>query len=73
VKNILLILLSFTLFGCSKYQVVSKVRVNLYHMHNPKTNDIEVILTKQELEVGKWYKLNRIKKIDLKDENRKDN
>jgi len=42
-------------------------------MHNPKTNDIEVILTKQELEVGKWYKLNRIKKIDLKDENRKDN
>ena len=45
-KNILFILL-LTFFGCSKYQVVSKVRVNLYHLHNPKTNDVELILTKE--------------------------
>jgi len=67
-KNILFILL-LTFFGCSKYQVVSKVRVNLYHLHNPKTNDVELILTKEELNVGGWYRINTIKTIDIKDEN----
>ncbi len=63
-KKICFILL-FLLLGCSKYQVVSEVRVNLYHLHNPKTNDVEVILTEQDLKVGEWYKLNQIKTITI--------
>jgi len=38
-------------------------------MHNPKTNDVEIILTEQDLKVGEWYKLNQIKTIEI--ENRK--
>jgi len=71
-KNIVGILSLLLLFGCSKYQVVSKVRVNLYHLHNPKTNDIELILTEEELNVGGWYRINTIKTIDINYENRKD-
>ena len=52
------------LFGCSKYQVVSEVRVNMYHLHNPKTKDAEVIITKDSLVVGKFYRLNSINKIE---------
>ncbi len=46
--------------GCSKYQVVSEVQLNLYHLHNPKTNDVEVVLTKQKLQVGEFYRLRDI-------------
>ena len=48
------------IIGCSKYQVVSEVRLNLYHLHNPKTKDAEVILTKDTLEIGGFYKLKDI-------------
>jgi len=71
-KNIVSVLSLLLLFGCSKYQVVSKVRVNLYHLHNPKTNDIELILTEEELNVGSWYRIKTIKTIDINYENRKD-
>jgi hypothetical protein len=56
------------LSSCSKYQVVSEVNVNLYHMHNPKNNQVEIILTKEKLEVGKWYNLKSIKKVDPSDD-----
>ncbi len=52
------------IIGCSKYQVVSEVRLNLYHLHNPKTKNAEVILTKDTLEIGKFYKLNQINIIN---------
>ena len=55
------------LSGCSKYQVVSEVRVNMYHLHNPKTKDAEVIITKDSLVIGKFYRLNSINKIDIED------
>ena len=55
-----------SLIGCAKYQVVSEVRVNLYHLHHPKKG-AEVILTKDTLEVGKWYKLNHIKPLQIED------
>jgi len=61
----LLILISIVFIGCSKYQVVSEVRVNMYHMHNPKTKDAEIIITKDSLEIGKFYRLNSINKIDI--------
>ena len=49
---------------CSKYQVVSEVRLNLYHLHNPKTKDAEVILTKDTLIIGKYYRLKEINIIN---------
>ena len=55
-----------SLIGCAKYQVVSEVRVNLYHLHNPKKG-AEVILTTDTLEVGKWYRLNQIKPFQTED------
>tara|TARA_R110000823_G_scaffold314764_1_gene444593 strand:- start:61 stop:351 length:291 start_codon:yes stop_codon:yes gene_type:complete len=67
-------LLSFVLFiiiiivgsitSCSKYQVVSEVQLNLYHLHNPKTKDAEIILTKDTLEIGEFYRLKDINIIE---------
>ena len=50
--------------SCAKYQVVQEVKINMYHMHNPKKG-AEVILTKEVLEVGKWYRLKSIKQVDI--------
>jgi len=58
-------LMLVSIFGCSKYQVVSELDVHLYHLHNPKTNQVEVIVTEQKLKVGEFYRLKSIKLIDL--------
>lgn len=57
-----IVIISFV--KCSKYQVVSEVRLNLYHLHNPKTKDAEVILTKDTLIIGKYYRLKEINIIN---------
>ena len=62
-KNICLILL-ISIVGCSKFEVVSRLDVHMYHMQNPKTKQVEVILSKDTLEVGKFYNLKRINIID---------
>jgi len=59
-----LFILTVLVASCSKYQVVSEVRLNLYHLHNPKTKDAEIVLTKDTLEIGKFYKLKDINIID---------
>lgn len=59
-KVIYLIFLFNIIIGCAKYQVVSEVRLNLYHLHNPKTKDAEIVLTKDTLEIGKYYRLKEI-------------
>lgn len=51
--------------GCAKYQVVQEVNLNMYHMHNPRTHKMEIILTKQKLEVGKYYRLKSIDTIEM--------
>ncbi len=58
------ILLIFLFIGCSKYQVVQEVRVNMYHLHNPKTKKAEIIITTDSLVVGKMYRLGQINIID---------
>lgn len=63
---ILIFLLTMGLVSCKQYQVVQEVRVNMYHMHNPK-HGVEIILTKDTLEVGKWYNLRKLNTIELKD------
>jgi hypothetical protein len=61
------VILSFLLISaeCSKYQVVSELDLHMYHMHNPKNNKVEVILTKEKLEVGKFYRLKLIKQVKV--------
>lgn len=60
-----ILILAVALTGCAKYQVVQELKVNMYHMHNPKKHKTEVILTNQQLEIGKWYRLKSIDIIDL--------
>tara|TARA_R110002020_G_scaffold148779_1_gene324816 strand:+ start:8470 stop:8676 length:207 start_codon:yes stop_codon:yes gene_type:complete len=64
------LLLFFVFMSCSKYQVVSEVRVNMYHLHNPKTKDAEVVVTKDTLVVGEFYRLKQINIIDLSDDDK---
>ncbi len=65
-KHMLYIILfmSLSIWSCKKYQVIQEVRVNMYHLHNPK-HGVEVILTHDTLEIGKWYKINRLNTIDI--------
>ena len=57
-----IILLNMVLFitSCKSYQVVQEVNVNMYHLHNPRTGDVQVIVTKDKLKVGEFYRLNDI-------------
>jgi len=52
------------LTSCNKYKVLSYLRVNLYHLHNAKTKNSEIILTTDTLILGKEYKLKDINIID---------
>mgnify|MGYP003149184640 CR=1 FL=1 len=59
------LIISILLFsGCAKYQVVQEVKVNMYHLHHP-TKGVEVIITKDELKVGNWYRLKKINTIEI--------
>ncbi len=59
-----LILIPFFFLSCVKYQVVQEVDVHMYHMHSPK-HGVEIIITKDSLELGKWYKLKNINTINI--------
>lgn len=64
-KNLLILLfLIIGLVSCKQYQVVQELNVNMYHMHHPK-HGVEIILTKDTLEIGKWYKLKRLNTIEI--------
>lgn len=57
-------LLLGTLSSCNKYLVMSYLKGNLYHIHNDKTKKSEIILTNDNLILGKEYKLKEINIID---------
>jgi len=38
----------------------------MYHLHNPRTKEIEIIITKDSLIIGKLYRLNSINQIEIK-------
>lgn len=61
------LIISILLCGCAKYQVIQELRVNMYHLHNPKLKKMEIILTEDSLEIGKWYRLKSIKTIQIDD------
>ena len=62
---LLLLFFLISLCGCSKYQVVQELKVNMYHLHNPKNGKMEVIFTEDSLTIGKWYNLKTINVIDI--------
>jgi len=58
----ILMLISF--INCSNYEVVSKIKENLYHLHNIKMKKSEIILTNDSLIIGVEYKLKNINIIN---------
>ena len=62
---VILIVLMLCLSGCANYQVVQEVQLNMYHLQNPKTQKTQIIVTKGNLEIGKFYNPKRIKAIDI--------
>lgn len=62
----IIVMIFIALFNsCKNFEVVSELDVHLYHLQNPKTKRVEVIVTEQKLEVGKFYRLKSIKQINL--------
>ena len=57
---IILLIMVLFITSCKSYQVVQEVNVNMYHLHNPRTGDVQVIVTKDKLKVGEFYRLNDI-------------
>jgi len=63
VKRILYILLLLTLGSCAQYEVVQKLDVNMYHLQNVRTKDVQVIISSDELIEGSLVKLKKIRII----------
>ena len=59
----LILLLSFFLVGCVKYQVIQKLDDNMYHLASTK-GDIAIVITPDKLKVNKFYKLKQINIIN---------
>ena len=62
-KRILYILLLLTLGSCAQYEVVQKLDVNMYHLQNVRTKDVQVIISSDELIEGSLVKLKRVRII----------
>jgi len=62
---ILILFLALNLPGCTKYQVVQKLRPNMYHLYSKKEGAV-IILTSDSLEINKYYKLSQINKLNEK-------
>lgn len=61
----LLLLILVMCNACKNYEVVSEIDIHLYHLQNPRNKKVEVVLTKEKLVVGKFYRLKSIKQYDL--------
>ena len=62
-NRILYIVLLLTLGSCAQYEVVQKLDVNMYHLQNVKTKDVQVIISSDELIEGSLVKLKKIRII----------
>jgi len=51
------------LFSCSQYEVVQKLDVNMYHLQNVRTKEVQVIISSDKLVEGSLVKLNKIRII----------
>ena len=43
----------------------------MYHLHNPRSNEVEVVITEDKLKVGEFYKLKDIDIITLDKKDKK--
>ena len=51
-------------WGCApKYEVIQRLEVNMYHLVNTRTQDVEIILTSDSLNIGQFIKKKGIKII----------
>ena len=65
-KGIMIGFFVCSLIGCvSKYQVVQKLRVNMYHLQHIKTKEIHIILSEKDLKEGDTIKLWQIPEIEF--------
>jgi len=66
-KKLLICILVLT-SGCApQYEVVQKLQVNMYHLINTRTQDVEIILSSDSLSIGqtlKKKKINIIAEVD---------
>ena len=63
-KKLITILSFLHLFGCApQYEVVQQLRVNMYHLYNTRTKEVQIILTSDTLREGSMVKLKNIKVI----------
>ena len=62
-KRILYIVLLLTLGSCAQYEVVQKLDVNIYHLQNVRTKDVQVIISSDNLIEGSFVKLKKIRII----------
>ena len=62
---ILMLFMILNLPGCTKYQGIQELRPNMYHLYHKKEGAV-IILTKDSLEINKYYKLNQINKLNEK-------
>lgn len=62
-KKLIVVILLFILTGCVKYQVVQKLDDNMYHLYNEKEG-VAIIITPDNLEINKFYKLKNINIIN---------
>ncbi len=64
-KTPLLILLILVMtISCKKYKVLKKLKPDMYHFYHVKSQDSEVIITKDTLVIGNSYRLKDINIID---------
>lgn len=55
-----------SLFGCvSKYVVVQKLKINIYHLENAKTKEFRLIKSDKDLKEGDTLKLWNLPEIEL--------
>tara|TARA_R110000824_G_scaffold170570_1_gene347965 strand:- start:1215 stop:1421 length:207 start_codon:yes stop_codon:yes gene_type:complete len=62
-KVILYILILLSLSSCAQYEVVQKLDVNMYHLQNTRTKDVQIILSSDKLLEGSLVKLKNIRII----------
>lgn len=52
------------MISCKKYKVLKKLKTDMYHFYHVRSQDSEVIITKDTLVIGNTYRLKDVNIID---------
>ena len=63
IKIFLYTLIVLSVTSCAQYEVVQKLDVNMYHLQNVRTKDVQVIISSDNLKEGSFVKLKKIRII----------